>query len=180
MSEKNSIASMRNCLQNIRNSPKESGTIDFIVRRPDINQREIIEIAELDTDKGLIGDCWLTRAYKQGPPHPEMQINIMNARVIAAIEPNKERWPLAGDQLYIDFDISKENLPAGSRLTAGSATLEVTNEPHLGCKKFAERFGKDAVMFVNSDEGKALNLRGINAKVVVSGTVKPGDAITKL
>ncbi len=167
-------------LDSIRQAPKEVGTVELIVCRPEEGERNVLSTAELTVEEGLLGDSWKTRGFKQGPANVEMQINIMNARATAAIEEDKARWPLAGDQFYIDFDISKENLPAGTRFQIGTAILEVTEEPHLGCKKFSERFGKDAVMWVNSDEGKALNLRGINAKVIEAGTVNTGDAVKKL
>jgi MOSC domain-containing protein YiiM len=87
---------------------------------------------------------------------------------------------LAGDQLYVDLDLSPVNLPPGTRLALGSAVIEVTDQPHLGCAKFAARFGEEALRFVNSRVGRGLRLRGLNARVVVSGTVRAGDAIRKL
>jgi hypothetical protein len=139
--------------------------------------------AELDPVKGLIGDNWTVRPSSKtadGSPHPEMQINIMNVRVTALVAQERERWSLAGDQLYIDMDLSKENLPAGSRLQVGSAVLEVSPLPHTGCAKFVSRFGVDAMKFVNSDVGKELCLRGINAKVVQAGVVKVGQTAKKI
>lgn len=112
--------------------------------------------------------------------HPEMQLNIMNARSIALIAQTSDRWKLAGDQLYIDLDLSDENLPIGSRIAIGSAILEITPIPHNGCKKFTERFGIDAVKFVNSIIGKTLHLRGINAKIIQSGSIKAGDVVKKI
>ncbi len=143
----------------------------------------MIDEAELDPAGGLIGDNWSVRGSSRTPDgsaHPEMQINIMNARVTALVAQEKERWPLAGDQLYIDLDLSKENLPAGSRIAVGSAVLEVSPLPHLGCHKFVSRFGVDAMKFVNSQVGKALCLRGINAKVVHGGVVKVGSKARKV
>jgi MOSC domain-containing protein YiiM len=115
-----------------------------------------------------------------GGPHPEMQINIMNARAVALVAQNKERWRLAGDQLYIDMDLSKENLPAGARFSLGTAILEVTAPPHTGCHKFVSRFGLEAMKFVNSEIGRALCLRGINARVVQSGTIEVGQVASKV
>lgn len=109
-----------------------------------------------------------------------MQLNIMNARAIVLVAQSPDRWALAGDQLYIDLDLSADNLPPGTRVTLGSAVIEVTEQPHTGCGKFAARFGTDAVKFVNSPEGKKLRLRGLNAKVVVPGVVRVGDVATKL
>ena len=170
-------------LDHLRQAPKDNGVVRLIVRRPEIEQREILEEAQLDPVKGLIGDNWCTRGSKRTPdgsPHPDMQINIMNARVTALVAQEFERWPLAGDQLYIDMDLSKENLPAGSRIAVGSAVLEVSPQPHTGCHKFVARFGMEAMQFVNSEVGKELCLRGINAKVVQGGIVRVGDSSKKL
>ena len=170
-------------LDELRQAPKDEGVVQLIVRRPEIEQREVLEEATLDPIAGLIGDNWITRGSKRTPdgsPHPEMQINIMNARVTALLAQDKERWPLAGDQFYIDMDLSKENLPPGSLLALGSAVLEVTALPHLGCKKFVSRFGIDAMEFVNSEIGKMLCLRGINAKVVQGGVVRVGETVKKI
>jgi len=170
-------------LDHLREAPKNDGLLHLIVRRPDVDQREVLEQAELDPVKGLIGDSWGVRKSRRtvdGSPHPDTQINIMNSRVTALVAQDKERWPLAGDQLYIDMDLSKENLPAGSRLQVGSAVLEVSPLPHTGCHKFVARFGEDAMKFVNSDVGKELCLRGINAKVVQAGVVRVGQTAKKL
>jgi hypothetical protein len=170
-------------LEHILCSPKESGSIDMIVRRPQVNEREVLQEGELDTAMGLIGDNWLQKGYRKttdGSAHPEMQINLMNTRVISLVAGARENWPLAGDQFFVDMDLSDENLPAGTRLHLGTAILEITAEPHLGCKKFTERFGLEAMKFVNSGLGKELNLRGINAKVVHSGRVSTGEVIKKL
>lgn len=170
-------------LDHLRGAPKDDGVLQLIVRRPQVDQREVVEEAELDTVLGLIGDSWSRRGSSKsadGGPHPEMQINIMNARVTALVAQELERWPLAGDQLYLDMDLSKDNLPAGSRIAVGSAVLEVSALPHTGCHKFVSRFGVDAMKFVNSEVGKQLCLRGINAKVVQAGVVKVGHTAKKL
>ena len=170
-------------LDHLRGAPKNDGLVQLIVRRPQVDEREVIEEAELDPIGGLIGDSWSVRGSRRTPdgsPHPEMQINIMNSRVTALVAQEMERWPLAGDQLYIDMDLSKENLPAGSRIAIGSAVLEVSPLPHTGCHKFVARFGLDAMKFVNSELGKELCLRGINAKVVQGGLVKVGNTAKKL
>jgi hypothetical protein len=148
-----------------------------------VDQREVVDEAELDPVLGLIGDNWKVRGSSSTPDgsaHPEMQINIMNSRVTALVAQEKERWPLAGDQLYIEMDLSKENLPAGSRLAVGSAVLEVSPLPHTGCIKFVSRFGIEAMKFVNSEVGRQLCLRGINAKVVQGGIVKVGQTAKKI
>lgn len=170
-------------LDHIRQAPKDTGVLELIVRRPVSEERELLEEGELDIQAGLVGDNWGTRGSSMtddGSSHPEMQLNIMNARAIAHIAQDKERWQLAGDQLYIDMDISEENMPPGTRLSLGTAIIEVTAIPHPGCKKFVARFGLDAMKWVNSDEGKRLHLRGINAKVVQSGTINTGDTVTKI
>jgi MOSC domain-containing protein YiiM len=109
--------------------------------------------------------------------HPDMQLNIMNARASALIADDPSRQPLAGDQLYVDLDLSEDNLPPGSRLEIGDATIEVTDVPHTGCTKFVRHFGRDAMEFVNSETGRRHNLRGINAKVVHGGTIHVGDQV---
>ena len=170
-------------LDHLREAPKDGGVVQLIVRRPEVDQREVVEEAELDPVKGLIGDNWLVRGSKKTPDgsaHPEMQINIMNSRVTALVAQEKKRWPLAGDQLYIDMDLGHENLPPGSRLTVGTAVLEVSALPHTGCKKFVSRFGAEAMQFVNSPLGKELCLRGINAKIIQGGTIKVGQTARKL
>ena len=170
-------------LDHLREAPKNDGILQLIVCRPQVDKREEMDQAELDPVKGLIGDNWIVRPSSKTPdgsPHPEMQINIMNARVTALVAQERERWSLAGDQLYIDMDLSKENLPAGSRIQVGSAVLEVSPLPHTGCAKFVSRFGVDAMKFVNSEVGKELCLRGINAKVVQAGTVKVGHKVKKM
>jgi MOSC domain-containing protein len=176
-------AELEAALDHLRQTPKDDGVVELIVRRPEVDQREVLAEAELDVSLGLIGDSWKVRGSKRTPDgsaHPEMQINIMNSRVTALVAQERERWPLAGDQLYIDMDLSKENLPAGSRIAVGSAVLEVSELPHTGCKKFVARFGNEAMEFVNSAIGKQLCLRGINAKVVQGGTVKVGQTARKI
>lgn len=176
------LAELEARLDEIKKSPKDEGVLELIVVRPKTNEREVLETGKLDTKIGLVGDNWQTKkswATKDKKPHPEMQINIMNSRVIALIAQTKDRWPLAGDQFYVDLDLSEENLPPGSRLEIGSAILEITEVPHNGCIKFTKRFGKDAVKFVNSKTGKRLHLRGLNAKVVKNGTVRTGDIVKK-
>jgi len=169
------LSELETGLDEIRRSPKNEGSIELIVRRPVKGQREVIDEGQLTLDDGLAGDCW-----KFHDPHPEMQINIMNSRAIALIACEKDRWALAGDQLYIDMDLSESNLPPGTQLELGSALLEVTSPPHTGCGKFAARFGVDAVKFVNSVGGRQLNLRGLNARVVRAGAVRRGETIRKV
>jgi len=161
-------------LTEISRSPRDEGTIELIVRRPIKGQRELIDEGQLTLDEGLSGDCW-----KQHDPHPDMQINIMNVRSVALVAQERERWHLAGDQLFVDLDLSEANLPPGTRLALGTAVIEVTDQPHTGCDKFVARFGMDAMRFVNSPIGRQMQLRGINAKVVQSGVVRRGDIVRK-
>ncbi|MFP5286827.1 MAG: MOSC domain-containing protein [Thermoanaerobaculia bacterium] len=170
-------------LDEILRAPKEEGALKLIVRRPGIGEREVLQQAELDLEEGLVGDNWKTRGSSRTPDgssHPDMQLNIMSSRVIALVARTSDRWPLAGDQLYIDLDLSAANLPPGTRLALGSAVLEITSQPHTGCKKFVERFGAEALKFVNSPLGRELHLRGINAKVVQLGVIRVGDLASKV
>lgn len=170
-------------LDHIRQSPADHGTIELIVRRPWVDEREILETGHLSREEGLEGDNWKQRGNPKTPDggaHPDMQLNIMNARAAAAVAGPIERWALAGDQLYMDLDISTETLPPGTRLALGEAVIEVTAEPHTGCGKFSARFGRDALRFINSPTGRALNLRGINARVIHPGPIHTGDLITRL
>lgn len=170
-------------LDHLRAAPKNDGVLELIVRRPRIDHREILEEAELDPLKGLVGDSWPLRRSSRTPdgsPHPETQINIMNSRVTALVAQAKDRWQLAGDQLYIDMDLSQENLPGGTRLAIGSVVLEVSSLPHTGCHKFVARFGADAMKFVNSTVGRELCLRGINAKIIQGGVISVGNRAMKI
>lgn len=170
-------------LDEIRRAPKAEGVLELIVRRPAINDREILESAELHLETGLVGDSWIRRRSKttpDGSPNPLMQLNVMNSRATALVAQTRDRWQLAGDQLYIDFDLSEANVPAGTRLSMGAAVIEVTPPPHLGCQKFVARFGLDAMKFVNSPVGRELHLRGVNAKVVQAGTIRVGDLVRKV
>ncbi len=163
-------------LDEIRSSPADEGTVELIVRRPAENERDVLEQGVLDLDEGLVGDMW----HRRGTPNPDAQVTLMNARAADLIAGSRERWPLAGDQLYVDLDLGVDNLPPGTQLAVGGAVLEITAEPHTGCAKFSARFGSDAIRFVNGADGRPLRLRGVNARVVESGTVALGDAVAKL
>ncbi|HEY9283925.1 MAG TPA: hypothetical protein VIP46_10775 [Pyrinomonadaceae bacterium] len=170
-------------LDAVRRSPKDEGVLEMIVRRPKADEREVLDEGELDRAEGLVGDSWSVRGSSRtadGSAHPDMQLNVMNSRVIDLVAGGREHWPLAGDQLYLDLDLSEENLPAGTRLSLGGAVIEVTAQPHTGCKKFVARFGADAMKFVNSAEGRRLRLRGLNAKVVAGGVIRVGQVVKKI
>ena len=165
----------------VRAAPTDHGVLELIVRRPAVGERETVEEAELDLALGLVGDNWSARGRSGGrPANTNAQVTVMNARSAALVARDPDRRPLAGDQLYVDLDLGGQNLPPGTRLAIGDAVLEVTDEPHTGCKKFSERFGLEALVFVNSPEGRASNLRGINTRVVAPGAVRVGDAVRKL
>jgi hypothetical protein len=170
-------------VEEIRRAPKNEGVLQMIVRRPKVGEREVLADGELSIDEGLVGDTWTIRSSTRTPDgsrHPDMQLNIMSARAVALVARERSRWPLAGDQLFVDLDLTDENLPPWTRLQIGSAIVEVTDQPHTGCAKFVSRFGVEAMKFVNSPLGRSLNLRGINARVVQPGTIRVGDAVKKL
>jgi len=167
-------------LGHIRQAPTDQGRVELIVRRPAVDEREVLSEASVELDGGLVGDTWSRRwtpSTPDGQPNAGKQVTLMNARAAALIAGSSERWPLAGDQLYVDFDLSETVLPAGSQLAVGTAVLEVSGEPHLGCAKFAQRFGQAALRFVNSRAGRELCLRGVNTRVITGGVIHTGDAI---
>ena len=170
-------------LDAILRSPSERGVLKAVVIRPETDARQSLQRCELSAERGVHGDswakaCWMT--LPDGRPHPDVQVTLMNARTIALIAREEARWALAGDNLYVDLDLSAANLPPGTRLAVGPAILEITAVPHNGCGKFAERFGVEATRFVNSREGKRLHLRGIYARIVQPGVITVGDLVFKL
>ncbi len=170
-------------LDEVRKSPLDRGTVELVVRRPQDGEREVLPEAMLTVDEGIVGDNWKTRGSSQtadGGSHPLKQLTVMGSRAIALIAAEKDRWQLSGDQLFVDFDLSVDNLPSGSRLKLNDAVIEITPSPHTGCMKFINRFGAEAFRFVNTAEGKRLRLRGANAVIVVPGTVRAGDPVEKL
>jgi MOSC domain-containing protein YiiM len=178
-----STAALEAGLDHVRDAPPDGGTVELIVCRSAVDERVVLDEGTLVVDAGLTGDTWLARGSSRtagGSAHPDMQLTVMNARAALLLAQEPDRRKLAGDQLYVDMDIGVENLPPGTRLGLGSAVIEVTARPHTGCVKFAARFGQDALRFVNSRTGRALRLRGLNARIVVSGTVRTGDVVRKL
>jgi MOSC domain-containing protein YiiM len=171
-------------LDAIRAAPAEAGLLEMIVRRPIVDGREVVEEGLLTADEGLVGDYWLARGSESTPggaADPERQLTVMGSRVVDLLaDGDRTAWPLAGDQLYVDLDLSVANLPAGTQLAIGEAIIEVSEPAHTGCGKFSARFGSAALRFVNSPEGRALRLRGLNARVVRPGTVRRGDQVVRL
>jgi MOSC domain-containing protein YiiM len=163
-------------LDHVRSSPADLGTVELLVRRPAEGLREVLDEAELDLEVGLVGDRW----HLGSSPTNDSQLTLMNARLAQLVARSRERWPLAGDQLYVDLDLSVENLPAGTHLAVGETVVELAEVPHTGCAKFSARFGTEALKFVNKSPGRELRLRGANARVVTAGTVRVGDPVTKL
>jgi MOSC domain-containing protein YiiM len=174
-----STAELQARLEDVRAAPADAGRLELVVRRPVEGEREELEAGDLDLVEGLVGDRW-ARGKHGRTPDPATQLTLMAARAAELVAGSRERWALAGDQLYVDIDLSEANLPAGTRLAIGEAVVELSAEPHTGCKKFVSRFGLEAMLFVNSPEGRALRLRGANARVVQPGVVRPGDEVRKL
>lgn len=170
-------------LEHIRLSPRDRGRLEMIVVRPKKNARLQLEVCDVSPDGGIDGDNWAIECWKtlpDGKSDPNVQVTLINSRLAQLVATERSRWPLAGDQLYVDLDLSYENLPVGQRFALGTAEFEITAEPHTGCQKFIARYGTDALAFVNRGEGKRLNLRGIYAKVIRAGVVRVGDEIRKL
>lgn len=177
------IAELEASLDHVRASPADGGPLRMIVRRPEVDAREVIAEGTLDTETGLVGDSWKDRGSTVTPtggPNPAAQITIINSRLLDLLALSEDRWPLAGDQLVIDLDMSEDNLPPGAQLAIGSAVIEISKEPHTGCRKFAARFGQDALRFISTPMGRQMRMRGINTRVVQSGAIRVGDLATKV
>ena len=176
------MAELEAGLDDVRQSPKDEGVLQLIVQRPERGEREVVDDGRLDVSAGLVGDNWKTRGSTVTPDglaDPEMQVTLMNSRAADLVAGGRDLWHIAGDQLFVDLDLGRENLPPATRLAIGTAVLEVSVKPHTGCAKFSGRFGTDALRLVSSPLGQELCLRGINTKVVQSGVIRVGDVVRK-
>jgi MOSC domain-containing protein YiiM len=169
-------------VDDIKESPADVGRLELVVARPAVDERWLLDVGRLDPAAGLVGDTWAQRRTRRpdGTPDPDRQLTLMNARAAALFAGERDRWALAGDQLYVDFDLSETSIPVGTRLAIGTAVIEITAAPHTGCVKFARRYGRDAQAFVNTPVGRELRLRGVNARVIMAGDVRPGDDVRRV
>ena len=162
--------------------PMDNGTITALVLRPEVNERKVVQSIRVKPNEGIEGDNYVARGSSKTPdggPHPEAQICMMRSDVLNVFSDGDEaKWPLAGDQMLVDFDLSTDNLPTGTELGIGSATFRVVAKPHNGCQKFSERYGLDARRFANSDP--VARYRGIYIIVLTEGEVSVGDTIAKI
>jgi hypothetical protein len=183
MLNKTLTAQLEQGMDKITVSPKNNGMLEMIVRRPETETREVINNGEITLTNGLEGDNWKARGSSHtvdNSADPEAQITLMNSRVIQSLAGNKENWQWAGDQLFVDMDLSIDNLPPHSKLQVGSVILQISATPHTGCKKFSSRFGIEALEFISTPLGKSLRLRGVNAKVIQAGHIQVGDVVKKV
>ncbi len=164
-------------------SPKDGGVVRGIVVRPATDEREELQEARLSPEGGVEGDRWAStaqRKLKDGRLNPDVQVTLTNARLIELLAKERSRWSLSGDQIYVDMDLSMENLQPGQRLAIGSTVLEISEVPHRGCSKYRSRFGQAGFDLVDSARGRELRFRGVYAQIVKEGTVGVGDQIHKV
>ncbi len=164
-------------------APKDAGRVDLIVMRPEENARILPDRIEVTAAQGLPGDHWKRGsgyALEDGSGDPEAQICMTMSGIMRAIAPDPTTWPPAGDNLFLDMDLTPANMPPGTAFAIGSAEFVVTPLPHNGCQKFIDRYGRDACLFVNTGVGKEHRLRGIYARVTRDGSISVGDPVRKL
>lgn len=183
MIEHRSFSDLQAGLEKIKKSPNDNGMLYMIVVRSMKRERAVPWYCNLAPEFGLEGDHWSQGSWKSlpdGSPDPQVQVTLMNSRCLDLIATSKERWPLAGDNLIVDMDLSASNLKPGQKLSIGSAILEVSDIPHTGCMKFRDRFGVEALRFVSTKEARELRLRGVFARVVKAGEIRIGDHLKKI
>ena len=163
-------------IDRIAQSPRDLGTLECIVLRLPNEKRETPQEAVVSPDGGLHGDRW--RMAKS--PNQRGQISMMNASFQRTIAGDEDRMTLAGDNLLVDLDLNKDNLPTGARLRIGSSVVEVTDLPHTGCSKFERRYGIDALNFTSSHTHKFQRLRGLFVRTIKPGLIRVGDTIIKI
>ena len=172
------LEELRLGLTHVNASPPDDGPVEMLVVRPAENERLTPSSVEVSAPVGLLGDHWAKGKYRD---HPDIQVAIINSRLLDLVSGgDRARWSSAGDNIVVDLDLGHANLVPSQKLGAGSAVLEITETPHTGCKKFASRFGADALRFVNLGQGKQLRLRGVYARVLQAGSISVGDRIHKL
>ncbi len=174
---------LEHALEAVRRAPADLGVLELIVARPTVGERHLLGEGVLSDTEGLVGDSWSRRGSSSTPDglaDPLAQLTVMSARAAALLAGPRDRWALAGDQLFVDFDLSRASTPPGTRLAIGESVIEITAKPHRGCVKFSARFGADALRLVNGPVGASLNLRGRNAIVVHPGRIRVGDAVTRI
>ncbi len=159
-------------LNDLPPAPRDEGSVTLIVARGDVGERRVLDEAMLTVERGVPGDRW-ARQDKYGPSY---QIATTN-HAVAALIANGQPLELHGDNLFLDLDLTPQNLPIGTELTLGAARLRVTPQAHNGCKKWVQRFGL-AAMKLNMDPAwRDRRLRGIYLQVVEPGVVRPGDSV---
>lgn len=164
-------------------SPKDGGSVALIVVRPDHGRRETPDRVRISAQDGVEGDHWSKGCWLEtddGAPHPDVQINLMCTRAAEVIAGDPALWPAAGNNFFVDIDLSPDNLPAGTRLALGTAEIEITDQPNKGCQVFIDHYGRDACIFVNTGPGWSLRMRGLYARVVQNGDVRLDDRIRKV
>ncbi|MGI9525391.1 MAG: MOSC domain-containing protein [Hyphomicrobiaceae bacterium] len=182
MPQHKTLMELRAGLPNVLASPQENGQVKAIVIRPQKGKRLDVDACDVSSEGGVHGDHWARGCWKStedGRPHPDVQVCIMNSRCIELIAGERRNWLPAGDNLFVDMDLRPTNLPPGQRVAVGDAIIEITDTPHNGCASFAERYGRDATIFVNTGDGKVNRLRGIYARVVKCGKITVGDRFIK-